>query len=69
MMYASYLYVDDVARAYDIVLHRGVTGEVYNIGTDQEISILDVAREICALLGVSMDTGVQVKKKLEENKK
>ncbi len=23
----SYLYVEDVAEAYDVVLHRGVTGE------------------------------------------
>ena len=38
----SYLYVEDVARAFDAVLHKGVTGEVYNIGTDKERTVMDV---------------------------
>lgn len=25
----SYLYVEDVAEAFDVILHRGVTGEVW----------------------------------------
>ena len=28
----SYLYVEDVAAAFDIVLYRGSVGRVYNIG-------------------------------------
>jgi len=26
-------YVDDVARAFDVVMHKGVIGDIYNIGT------------------------------------
>ncbi|GFH28095.1 NAD(P)-bd_dom domain-containing protein [Haematococcus lacustris] len=42
----SYLFVEDVAEAFDCVLHKGTTGEVYNIGTDKERTVLDVARTI-----------------------
>ncbi|WIA34952.1 hypothetical protein OEZ86_013233 [Tetradesmus obliquus] len=42
----SYLFVEDVAAAFDTVLHKGEVGEVYNIGTEKERSVLDVARDI-----------------------
>lgn len=38
----SYLYVEDVAEAFDCVLHKGTTGEVYNIGTEKERTVLEV---------------------------
>ena len=31
----SYLYVTDVAQAYILVLHKGVIGDTYNIGTQK----------------------------------
>jgi UDP-glucose 4,6-dehydratase len=45
----SYLYVDDVAEAFDIILHNGEVGQVYNIGTQKERTVLDVARDVSAL--------------------
>ena len=42
----SYLYVEDVAEAFACVLHKGVVGEVYNIGTQKERTVLDVASDI-----------------------
>ncbi|GMH44072.1 hypothetical protein BSKO_12006 [Bryopsis sp. KO-2023] len=42
----SYLYVEDVAEAYDIILHKGVTGDTYNVGTQIERSVLDVCEDI-----------------------
>lgn len=51
----SYLYVEDVANAFDIVLHKGVTGETYNIGTDQERSVTSVTRDICRAFNLSYD--------------
>lgn len=48
----SYLYVEDVAEAFDVVLHRGVPGEVYNIGTKKERTVKDVATEICKVFGL-----------------
>ncbi|KAF9971278.1 hypothetical protein BGZ73_005814 [Actinomortierella ambigua] len=40
----KYLYVADVANAIDIVLHKGVVGQVYNIGCGHEITNIDMAR-------------------------
>lgn len=39
----SYLHVKDVAAAFDIVLHKGVTGSTYNIGTAEEHAVIDIA--------------------------
>jgi dTDP-D-glucose 4,6-dehydratase len=51
----SYLHVRDVARAFDTVLHKGVVGEVYNIGTQKERSVLEVVKAIAQHMNVSMD--------------
>ena len=48
----SYLHVRDVARAFDTVLHKGVIGEVYNIGTQKERSVLEVVSAIADHLKV-----------------
>lgn len=51
----SYLYCEDVAEAFECVLHKGVIGNVYNIGTLKERRVIDVARDICKLLNVDAD--------------
>jgi UDP-glucose 4,6-dehydratase len=38
----SFLHVEDVARAFDIILHRGAEGEIYNIGSEEEFENRDV---------------------------
>ncbi len=40
----SFLYVTDVARAFVLLLHKGKVGQVYNIGTNFEISNFAVAK-------------------------
>ncbi len=55
----SYLYVEDVAEAFDIVLHRGVPGEVYNIGTKKERTVKDVASEICKVFGLDPEASLE----------
>ncbi|RDX78927.1 Trifunctional UDP-glucose, partial [Mucuna pruriens] len=45
----SYLHCGDVAEAFDVILHKGEIGQIYNIGTKKERSVLDVAEEICKL--------------------
>jgi dTDP-glucose 4,6-dehydratase len=45
------LYVEDNCEALDLLLHQGVPGEVYNVGsTENERTNLEVARTIVALL-------------------
>ncbi|KAF0513133.1 dtdp-glucose 4,6-dehydratase [Gigaspora margarita] len=42
----KYLYASDVADALDIILHLGQIGEIYNIGSNFEISNLELARTL-----------------------
>ena len=42
----SFLYISDVVFAIELILFQGKIGEIYNIGSDEEISILNVAKEI-----------------------
>ncbi|XVF48200.1 hypothetical protein PTKIN_Ptkin03bG0171300 [Pterospermum kingtungense] len=49
----SYLHSDDVAEAFDVILHKGVVGHVYNIGTKRERRVIDVAEDICKLFGLN----------------
>lgn len=46
----DWLYVEDHARALELVVTRGVIGESYNIGGRAERSNLDVVKGICTLL-------------------
>ncbi len=47
----DYQYVLDHCEGIDIVLHRGVPGEVYNLGTGTETQNIVMARKLLALLG------------------
>ena len=38
-----YIFIDDLVRAMDLILHQGKVGEIYNIGTAFEISNLQLA--------------------------
>ena len=42
----AFLHTEDTVRAFEIILHNGVVGEIYNIGCDDnmEYSVLDVAK-------------------------
>lgn len=45
----DWLFVADHCAAIDLVLHKGVIGQVYNIGGDNERTNLEVIRRICDL--------------------
>lgn len=47
----DYQYVMDHCRGIDLVLHRGVPGEVYNLGSGTEVTALDLARVLLDKLG------------------
>lgn len=48
----DWLYVDDHARGILTVVERGVPGEMYNLGSEEECQNLTLARMILAELGV-----------------
>jgi UDP-glucose 4,6-dehydratase len=47
----NFLYVTDVANAFDIILHKGAPGHVYNIGGRNELANLDVAKTLLKIFG------------------
>lgn len=55
----SYLYAEDVAEAFEVVLHKGEVGHVYNIGTKKERRVIDVAKDICKLFSMNPETSIE----------
>uniref|UniRef100_A0A7N0TIG6 UDP-glucose 4,6-dehydratase n=1 Tax=Kalanchoe fedtschenkoi TaxID=63787 RepID=A0A7N0TIG6_KALFE len=55
----SYLYCEDVAEAFDVILHKGEVGHVYNIGTKRERRVNDVASDICKLFSMDPETSIE----------
>jgi dTDP-glucose 4,6-dehydratase len=49
----DWLYVEDNARAVDLVLRQGVIGEAYNIGANNQRPNTDVARRLLSACGQS----------------
>lgn len=59
----SYLYVSDVADAFDVILHRGTDGETYNIGAEDERSVTQVISDVVDM--VSSITGKEALSRTE----
>ncbi|MBA0675884.1 hypothetical protein Goari_017404, partial [Gossypium aridum] len=55
----SYLYCEDVAEAFEVILHKGEVGHVYNIGTKKERRVIDVAKDICKLFSMDPETSIK----------
>jgi len=51
----DWLHVDDNCRAIELVARRGVLGEAYNIGANDERMNIEVAHRIVKLVGASRD--------------
>jgi len=49
----EWIYVDDNCRAIELVLREGIVGEIYNVGTGEERTNLEVARAILDAVGAS----------------
>lgn len=47
----DWIWVRDHCEALDLMLHRGIPGEVYNVGVDNEKSNLEIAQMILKLMG------------------
>ncbi|MDQ0231437.1 dTDP-glucose 4,6-dehydratase [Metabacillus malikii] len=47
----DWLHVEDHCQAIDLVLHKGVNGEVYNVGGNNERTNIDIVKTILKQLG------------------
>ncbi|MGM0531924.1 MAG: dTDP-glucose 4,6-dehydratase [Bacteroidota bacterium] len=46
----DWLYVEDHAKAIDLIYHHGRVGETYNIGGDNEWKNIDLIRKLCEIM-------------------
>ncbi len=46
----DWLYVEDHAKAIDLIYHSGRVGETYNIGGDNEWKNIDLIRKLCEIM-------------------
>ncbi|MBA0827378.1 hypothetical protein Goarm_012161, partial [Gossypium armourianum] len=54
----SYLHCEDVAETFEVILHKGEVGHVYNVGTKKEMRGIDVAKDICKLFSMDPKTNI-----------
>ncbi|XP_077439625.1 dTDP-D-glucose 4,6-dehydratase [Vanacampus margaritifer] len=45
-----FLFIDDAVNAFLVLLEKGIVGEVYNIGSNCEIAIVQLARELVKMV-------------------
>ena len=50
----EFIHVDDVVKAYELLLKKGRAGEVFNIGSGEQIKIIDIACDIANSFGVEV---------------
>ncbi|CAG4991241.1 dTDP-glucose 4,6-dehydratase [Dyadobacter sp. CECT 9275] len=46
----DWLFVEDHARAIDVIFHKGVNGDTYNIGGHNEWTNIDLVKLLCGLM-------------------
>jgi len=51
----DWIHVTDHAAALDLLLHKGVAGEVYNIGVDNERSNMEITKMMLKIMGKGED--------------
>lgn len=51
MQMRDYQFVEDHCEGIDVVLHKGVAGEAYNVGTGVETHNIDMARKLLDIVG------------------
>lgn len=57
-----YLYAGDAADAFDTILHKGHIGQIYNVGSSDEVSNLDLCSKILDTMSIPHSTSEELKK-------
>ncbi len=60
----DWLFVDDHAKAIDLVFHRGTSGETYNIGGGNEWKNIDLIRFLCKVMDVKLSREIGTSERL-----
>jgi dTDP-glucose 4,6-dehydratase len=60
----DWLWVDDHARAVDLIFHKGKVGETYNIGGHNEWTNIDLIKLMCSILDRKLGREIGTSEKL-----
>lgn len=60
----DWLYVEDHARAIDVIFHKGKPGEVYNIGGNNEWKNIDLVKLLCGVMDKKLNRAAGTSEKL-----
>ncbi len=60
----DWLWVNDHARAIDVIFHDGVIGETYNIGGNNEWTNINLVKHLCKVMDTKLGRGVGESEKL-----
>lgn len=55
----NFIHSSEVCDAIDLIIHQGTIGEVYNIGVDNEYSVMEIAEILCQITGKKMNETIQ----------
>lgn len=66
MQIRDWLYVEDHARGIDLVLKKGVNGETYNIGGNNEWANINIVKEICKIINLRFQQNIEFHNKYSE---
>lgn len=60
----DWLYVEDHALAIDLIFHKGITGDTYNIGGNNEWKNIDLVRLLCKIMDTKLGRPAGTSEKL-----
>jgi dTDP-glucose 4,6-dehydratase len=63
----DWLYVEDHARAIDLVLKQGAVGETYNVGGNEERSNLEIVTMICNSIDAAFASDTDLRKRFPKS--
>ena len=56
----NFIWVDDVSSATELIFNKGTINEIYNIGTTQEYSVIDVANILVEKIKIDQDVYMHI---------
>lgn len=60
----DWLFVEDHAKAIDVIFHNGRVGETYNIGGNNEWKNIELIKLLCKIMDSKLDRGMGTSEKL-----
>ena len=56
----SFMYVENLYSAVNLILEMRPRGQIYNCGPDKAISMADLVREICVVMGKTYEDAIEI---------